>query len=110
MTVEITVDGKTHLFTIAGDVDLKSSPRLREKLREAIKAGAKAILLDMSQCPYIDSSGIATLVEALQGLKGAGGKLAIAGASQRVKDIFEIAHLDGIFAIFERLEEAKASL
>lgn len=110
MNVESTVTDGIHTFKVTGEVDLKTSPRLREQLQAALKTKPKGFLIDMSGCPYIDSSGIATLVEALQGLRGQSGKMAIAGTSQRVKDIFEIAHLDGIFPMFAGTDEARASL
>lgn len=110
MKVETDVDEDARIFRIAGEVDLKSSPQLREKLQGALKEKPKGILLEMSQCNYIDSSGIATLVEALQRLRSYGGRMAIVGAVQRVKDIFEIAHLDGIFPMFADYNEAKSSL
>lgn len=110
VNVEATAADGVHTFKVTGDVDLKTSPQLREKLQAALKSKPKGILIDMNACPYIDSSGIATLVEALQGLRISGGRMAIAGTAQRVKDIFEIAHLDGIFPMFGTVEEALKSL
>lgn len=110
MNIETLVENGIHIFKVSGDVDLKTSPQLRQKLQESMKTKPKGILIDFMGCPYIDSSGIATLVEALQGLRSNGGKMAIANASQRVKDIFEIAHLDGIFPMYNNVEEAKDSL
>jgi len=110
MEVETSVDNGVHIFKIDGDIDMKNSRQLREKLQTALKGRPKAMLIDLSACPYIDSSGIATLVEALQNLRSWSGKMAIARPSQRVKDIFEIAHLDGIFPMFGTLEEARTSL
>ena len=110
MNLTIEANGGIHVFRVAGEVDLKSSPQLREKLQAVLKEKPKGIILEMSGCNYIDSSGIATLVETLQRLKKDGGKMAIAGAVQRVKDIFEIAHLDGIFPMFASQDEALESL
>ena len=110
MNLEIEAADGTQVFRVTGEVDLKSSPQLREKLQSALKEKPRAIILDMAGCSYIDSSGIATLVETLQRLKKDNGKMAIAGAAQRVKDIFEIAHLDGIFPMFATCEEARASI
>jgi anti-sigma B factor antagonist len=110
MTVDTSVENGVHLFKVAGDVDLRSSPQLRAKLQEALKSRPQGILIDMAACPYIDSSGIATLVECLQGLRQSSGKMAIACVAQRVRDIFEIAHLDDIFPMFESVELARASL
>lgn len=110
MTVDTTEENGVHIFRIAGDLDLKSSPQLRAKLQISLKARPKSILLDMKGCPYIDSSGIATLVECLQGLRAVSGKMAIACVAPRVHDIFEIAHLEDIFPMFETYEQARTSL
>jgi len=110
MNIETKSEGSIHIFIVSGDVDLKSSTQLRQKLQEALKSKPSGLLIDLKACPYIDSSGIATLVEALQTLRSTNGKMAIASPSQRVKDIFEIAHLDGIFPMFPSYETAIASL
>lgn len=110
MDVETSIDNGVHVFKIDGDVDMKNSRQLREKLQVSLKSRPKGVLIDLGACPYIDSSGIATLVEALQSLRSWSGKMAISRPSQRVKDIFEIAHLDGIFPMFGSLEEARTSL
>lgn len=110
MNVEVKQDGEIQVVKPKGDVDLKTSPILREKLQGALTLKPKGVLIDMSECSYIDSSGIATLVEALQKLRGTGGRLAIACAVQRVRDIFEIAHLDSVFAMHDSIDAARASL
>lgn len=110
MTVETAVEDGIHIFRVTGDIDLKSSPQLRIKLQAALKARPKGILIDMKGCPYIDSSGIATLVECLQGLRSTQARMAIASVAPRVRDIFEIAHLDDIFPMFETSDLARASL
>lgn len=109
MNIEVeNVDG-IQIVRPFGDVDLKASPELRQKLQETLEDKPASLVIDLANCSYIDSSGIATLVEALQKLKTYDGKLAISSAVQRVKDIFEIAHLDGVFPMYESLDEAKAS-
>ncbi len=110
MTVDTQSDNGIQILRVSGDIDLKSSPQLRAKLQEVLKTRPRGVLLDLKGCPYIDSSGIATLVEALQGLRVTSGKMALASAAQRVKDIFEIAHLDGIFPMYETFEEARKAL
>lgn len=109
MTVDTAVEDGIHIFRVTGDIDLKSSPQLRARLQAALKSRPRGILIDMKGCPYIDSSGIATLVECLQGVRAAQSKMAIASVAPRVRDIFEIAHLEDIFPMFETAELARAS-
>lgn len=89
-----------------GEVDLYSSPKLRKKLIELTEAQTRAILVDLSNVKYMDSSGVATLVEALQKVGKYGGKLKIASLRAAVKDVFELSRLDKVFDIYDTTEDA----
>jgi len=86
--------------TINGEIDLHSSPRLRTTLLDVITHHApKKFVLNLAKVPYMDSSAIAVLVELLQKLRRAGGKLYLTDLQPRVKGLMEIARLDTIFVI-----------
>ena len=68
------------------------------------------MLIDFSDVGYIDSSGLATLIEMLQRLKKSGGKLCFSSMSEKVKNVFEITKLDKLFSIFDSRQEALSSL
>jgi anti-sigma B factor antagonist len=89
-----------------GEVTVFSSPALRETLRKLAAEKPPRLILDLTQTRYIDSSGVATLVEALQTLQRHQGKLILAGMNQRVRGVFEIARLDSIFTTATSVEEA----
>lgn len=89
-----------------GEVDLHVSPQLREQLKGLIAAKHERIVIDMSAVPYIDSSGVATLVECLQGLGRYGGVLCLAALGDRTRSVFEISRLDSVFSMFPSVEEA----
>jgi anti-sigma B factor antagonist len=94
--------------TVRGEVDLHSSPDLREVLLGAIeKHKPRKIILNLSQVPYMDSSAVAVLVEALQKIRKTGGKIFLTNLQPRVKGLLEIARLDAIFILVENEEEAK---
>ena len=82
-----------------GEVDLASSPALRTRLIEIISETPKKLILDLSRVPYMDSSGVATLVEALQQSRRQSTVLLLASLQDRVKSVFEIARLDTVFDI-----------
>ena len=90
-----------------GEVDLASSPALRTRLSQIISESPKKLILDLSRVPYMDSSGVATLVEALQMTNRSGVRLALYGMQERVRSIFEIARLDTVFKITETFEQAR---
>jgi len=113
MKIEITVQqlAAGSMLLIKGDVDMNSSPEVRSSLEEIFKqGGAKALLINLSGVRYMDSSGIATLVEAMQNCMKQGMKLRLVDLSPPVHDVFELARLSSIFEIFANVSEAQAGL
>src|SRR4051794_24539841 len=83
--------GTAVVVSPAGDVDLTASPTLRQALRQ-VQAGRPAVLvIDLAQVAYMDSSGVATLVEAMQVARKNGTRMALCGLQDKVRSIFEIA-------------------
>jgi anti-sigma B factor antagonist len=103
-------DSGVHIVELSGEVDLHHSPQLREVLLAHAEAKRPALLLDLSEVSYMDSSGLATLIEYLQRALKYKGRFALAGASHRLRTIFDLARLGEIFAIHESVDEAKAAL
>ncbi|MFQ6115765.1 MAG: STAS domain-containing protein [bacterium] len=104
----VTTKNKLPVNRIApeGEVDLYSSPKLRKKLIEFTETQTLAILVDLSKVKYMDSSGVATLVEALQKVGKYGGRLKIAKLQTAVKEVFELSRLDKVFDIYETVDDA----
>ncbi len=98
-------EGGTVLKTL-GDVTVFTSPALRQALREAATSKPERLVIDLSATPYIDSSGVATLVEALQLTAPFDGKVVLAGMSDRVRGVFEISRLINVFTTAPDVEEA----
>jgi len=96
-------------FELAGEVDMHNSPGVRDHLLEAAERKAPLVVVDLARVEYIDSSGLATLVECLQHMAGYGGKLALVGATKPTRDVFSIARLDKVFTFYENEEEALAA-
>ena len=90
----------------AGEVDMQSSPDVRAVLISLTQGETARIIVNMKDVDYIDSSGLATLVECLQNARKYGGHLRLAGLSPNVRDIFELAKLHKIFDIYEGVQEA----
>ncbi|HYE03773.1 MAG TPA: STAS domain-containing protein [Phycisphaerales bacterium] len=99
LTVRWENRGGGVVVTPMGDVDLTASPVLRQALRQ-VQAGKPArMVVDLAQVPYMDSSGVATLVEAMQIARKNSTRMALCGLTDRVRSIFEIARLDTVFTI-----------
>lgn len=67
------------------------------------------LVIDLSRVTYIDSSGLAVLIEGMQNVNAYGGKFFLAGLQEDVRPIFEIARLDQVFVIFPDTETALAA-
>jgi len=98
------------VVSITGDIDLESSPKLRDFLKPKSVKKTPALLLDFAGVNYIDSSGLATLIEYYQSVQGFKGKLALASLSPRVKNVFEIVRLEQIFSLYPDIPSALAAL
>ena len=81
-----------------GEIDLSNSHELRKTILAALKTDEK-VYVDLSEVSYIDSSGIASLVEGLQYSKSNGKEFFLSKPSQQVKAIMELARLDKVFTI-----------
>lgn len=109
MSVKLQLNEETDgaaILALQGEVDMNSSPEVRDRLAALFKKNRKAIIVDLSGVAYIDSSGIATLVEGLQWSHASKNKFRLVGLSPAVKDVFEIARLLSIFETFATQEEA----
>ena len=93
-------EGDTLLLTLAGEIDLNTSPAMRDDLLDFLqKTPAKQFVFDLAEVPYVDSSAIAVLVELLQRLRKVGGNVVLENLTPRVKGILQIAHLDRFFTV-----------
>lgn len=86
---------------LEGEITISNSPQLRQALDAIIKKNEKKVLVDFSRVSYIDSSGLATLIEMYQRLKKIGGHLRFSAMEQNVKNIFEVLKLYKLFEIFD---------
>jgi anti-sigma B factor antagonist len=95
------------IVAVRGEIDLQNSPELRTELLDlTMKHPSPKVVINLSQVPYMDSSAIAVLVELLQKVRKAGGKIYLTNLQPRVKGLLEIARLGSIFSIVD--DEADA--
>jgi anti-sigma B factor antagonist len=71
---------------------------------------AETVILDFSEVPYIDSSGLGTLLAAYVTRQKSGQRMVLSGINPRIKKLFDITHTGGLFLIFSTPEEAVAAL
>ncbi len=110
LEIKAVKDERTSIIRIKGDVDLYSSPKVRSQIVSLITKKNNNLLVDLSQVTYMDSSGVATLVEALQIINRVGGKLKLFSLGQAIKDVFELSRLDKVFDICQNEQQALEDL
>lgn len=101
--MKITVDDKGSAKVVRpyGKIDILTSSELRSALGELTKKKVMKVIVDLAQVTYLDSSGLATLLEALKNLKEYEGKLQLANVPDRILKVLSLMKLDLIFEIIE---------
>ena len=93
---------KIAIFDITGDIDLATSPELRKAvLREFRELKTPRVVLNLTAVRYIDSSGVASLVEGLKASRDAGSRFIMFGLNRTVRDVLQLSKLVKIFEICE---------
>jgi anti-sigma B factor antagonist len=103
MEHDIEVGEHGAVVAFSGEVDLEQSPRARQVLLQAVGRHA-AVLVDLSAVDYIDSSGVASLVEALQAAKKRQSAFGLVALSPAARRVLELGRLDRVFSIYETAE------
>lgn len=106
---ERSKDGYT-ILDITGDIDLANSPMMRKALLGEIKEKkTPKVFLNLKSVRYIDSSGIATLVEGLKAARETGARLILYGLSNSVREVMQLSRLQKLFEIYDSEEQALAT-
>lgn len=109
MTVDIATRGPATIAALTGEVDLERSPAVRRALLDALH-DKRPLVVDLSQVSYIDSSGIASLVEAYQTARNQESVLILAAVSPTALRVMQLARLDRVFNICPSVDDALATL
>lgn len=97
------------LVAIEGDVDFTRTPELRTALIQLLEDEQPRLVVDLAGVGYMDSSGVATLVEALQIQRKREHKMVLCNLQDKVRSIFEIARLNMVFTIVNDVETATSA-
>jgi anti-sigma B factor antagonist len=103
------VGERAYVVALAGEHDLQSAPVIAEQLRAARESGAPAILVDLAETTFLDSTVIHVLLDARAGL-GDGEHIMVTGANPDVARILALTGIDRYFAFFPTRADALASL
>ena len=98
------LQSRSNVVPLKGEIDLHVSPGVTAALNDVIDKKPERLVVDLSDVSYIDSAGLAALIQAMQKVEG--GKFMLAGLQETVRSIFEISRLDQVFQIFPDADAA----
>ena len=101
--------GLDHVLRLEGEIDLHVSLRIATDLRALIKDKPEKLVIDLSKVSYIDSSGLAVLMDGMQKVEAYRGKLYLVGLQEAVQTILETSRLDQVFRIRRNIADALAA-
>lgn len=109
------LDDGVHVVSVRGELDLSTASELERPLEEAVSAGDSAVLIDLTACEFIDSTGIAVIVRAWQrldrGADGNGsGRVAICSGNDQVRRVLDVTGLDDSIPVHATRDEGLAAL
>ena len=103
------LSGGGSIVRFGGELDLASAGLLSDALDEAAEAGGP-IVVDLGQCEFIDSTGLAALMRAARDGNGSRPRLGVSGPTAQVRRLFEVTQIASQLPVFETSEEAAAAL
>ena len=105
-----TLEGGVVLVRLNGRLDATTSPEVRETLQTLLEQDQPKIIIDLKDVPFIDSSGLASLVSGLRMAREKEGTIALSGIQPQAQTVFRLTMLDRIFPIHPTYTDAKQSL
>jgi anti-sigma B factor antagonist len=106
MPVKIEIKKGLTVCHVEGEIDISSSPDVKKAFDKLISQKTPKIVINLSKATYVDSSGLATLVEIMKNMRSYSGKMRLSNLSSKIKSLFEITKLDKLFEIMATEEEA----
>ncbi len=107
MQISTRRSGNATILDVAGDIDLYNSPELRRVLLGALREkGTGRVIVNLKGVRYIDSSGVASLVEGLKVSRELGNRLSLIGLSPVAREVLELSRLIKVFEVYENEEQA----
>jgi anti-anti-sigma factor len=109
------LEGGIRAFTVCGELDMSSAPDLERLLEDAGEDSEASVILDLSKCEFIDSTGIALIVRTWQRIdRDAGadgrGRFVLCCANHQVRRLLEITGVESSISMHEGRDEALAEL
>lgn len=91
---------------VAGELDVYTAPKLREKLIELVSEGTYDVVVNLEDVEFLDSTALGVLVGALKRVKAHDGSLSLVCTQDKILKIFKITGLTKVFPIHDSVEDA----
>lgn len=91
---------------VEGEIDINTSPDIKKSFEKILSKKMPNMVVNFSKVTYVDSSGLATLVEILKDMRTYGGKMKLSNLSPKIKSLFEITKLEKLFDIIADEKDA----
>lgn len=104
----VNLDKGYAVVSLQGEIDLYTSPEARKVILGCLEEG-KPTLVSLAGVEYIDSSGVASLVEGLQKAREIGLAFALIGVSEAAMNVLRLARLDTVFSVYPDIDSAPAA-
>lgn len=95
---------------VAGDLDMATSPQLRDGLQRILAAGTRNVVIDMAGVGFMDSSGLGALVVMFTAFRDGGGRLCLAAVQPHVRTILAVTSVDRAIDVYDTVEAAEAGM
>ena len=109
MRISARRNNKTTIFDLSGDIDFANSPEVRQSvLREIQEIRPARVVVNLTEVRYIDSSGVASLVEGLRAARDLGSRFILFGLSTAAREVLQLSRLLKVFEVYDSEDEALA--
>lgn len=96
------------VLSLVGELDVAAAPRFVTQAAEALRAGARRLLIELDGVSFVDSAGLAALLNVLRRATAAGAGMVLVGAPPQVRNVLAQTRLEREFAFAESMAEAQA--
>lgn len=95
------------MVEVTGDLDMSTTPQLRDRLLELVQGGAQVVVVDLTEVGFLDSSGLGALVVAYKELRERDGWLGVVGVRPPVRKVFSVTSVDRVIGLFDSVSDAE---
>lgn len=110
MNISLRQVDQSRILDVSGNIDMSNSPAMRMALlHEILEGRAARVLVNLTAVAYIDSSGVASLIEGLKVCRELGSRLVLFGLSDSAREMLKISRLLKLFEVYDDEQQATAS-